>query len=511
MYRHWDTWVDGNYNHIFYATYSAGKISDGKDMMANEPFDCPTKPDGDASDVNWDGSGKGIYYVCKKKSGTAYALSTNSEIYYFDLQTGKTTNVTEAYKGYDTNPAVSPDGKLLAWTSMATDGYEADKNDVMIRDISSGKMWNLTKDWDETVNSFRWSDDGKKIYFLAYKNATEQVLELSLENNPDNNSAKNIKQLTQGDHDLNAIVSQSGNNLVCAMTDMNHSTELVRVNLSAGDVGSITTVNKNIYDGIPMSKIDKIWVNTTDHKKMLTWIIYPPNYDQNKKYPVLLFCQGGPQVCLSQFYSFRWNFQLMAANGYIVVAPCRRGMPGFGVEWNREISGDWGGQCIQDYLSAVDSVRKWPSVDQNRIGCVGASFGGYSAYMLEGLNGGRFKTFIAHCGTFDLTAWYNSTEEMWFANYDLGGSWWKTPQPKAYTTFNPLSYIDKWKAPMMVIEGELDFRIPYTQGLEAFQILQLKGIKSRLLVFTDEGHWVLKPQDGLLWQREFFRWLNETL
>lgn len=511
FYRHWDGWEDGVYNHVFYGAYTATGISNPKDIMQGEAFDCPQTPFGGAEDFIFDATGTGIYYVCKKKSGKEAAVSTNTDIYYYSITNGNTSNITADGKGYDTQPQLAPKGNLLAYTSMERDGFEADKNRLIVKNLSSGKQYDLTREWDETVETFRWSMDGTKIFFLAVKEATEQVFEITLPKDLEKNTVNNIRQVTKGDFDLNALTGQSGDWLIAAKSDMNHAAELVRVNLKSGDVLPLTTVNKPAYDAITLSRIDKVWMKTTDGQRMLTWVIYPPGFDPTKKYPTLLYCQGGPQSAVSQFYSFRWNFQLMAANGYIVVAPNRRGLPGFGTKWNEDISQDWGGQAIRDYLTAIDSAATWSFVDKTRLGAVGASYGGYSVYMLEGLGEDRFKSMIAHCGVFDLNSWYASTEELWFANWDLGGSFWQKPRPKSYALSNPISLIDRWKTPIMIIEGEKDYRIPYTQGLEAYQVAQLKGIKSRLLVFPDEGHWVLKPQNSLLWHREFFRWLDETL
>lgn len=511
MYRHWDTWEDGAYNHVFYATYTNGVFGQPKDIMEAAPYDCPQTPFGGAEDFCFDAGNTGIYYVCKKKVGKEAAVSTNTDIYYYSFANGTTVNLTSGGEGYDTQPQVAPKTNLLAFTGMARDGYEADKNDIIVLNNVTGKSYNLTKDWDETVASFRWSNDGSKIYFLADKDATDQLFEISLQKDLDKNTKANIRQITSGNFDLNALVGQSGDWMVASKTDMNHAAELVRVNLKSGEIAPLTTVNKAAYDAIQLSRVEKVWMKTSDGQKMLTWVIYPPGFDAAKKYPTLLYCQGGPQSSVSQFYSFRWNFQLMAANGYIVVAPNRRGLPGFGVKWNEDISKDWGGQAIRDYLTAIDSAATWSFVDKNRLGAVGASYGGYSVYMLEGVSNGRFKTMISHCGVFDLNSWYGTTEEMWFANWDLGGSFWQKPVPKSYALSNPVNFIDQWKTPIMVIEGERDYRIPYTQGLEAFQVAQLKGIKSRLLVFPEEGHWVLKPQNSVLWHHEFFRWLDETL
>ncbi len=510
MYRHWDSWEDGAYNHVFVADYNGTAISNVKDIMQGESFDSPQTPFGGAEDIAFDASGTGVFYVCKKKSGKAAAISTNTDIYYYTIATGTTVNLTSDGPGYDTQPDPAPKTNWLAYTSMARDGYEADKNDLVVLNLSTGKKYNLTKNWDETVESFCWSTDGAKIYFLAVNEGTEQLFEIVLPKDFEKGSGV-IRQVTKGDFDLNSIVGQAGDWMVVSKSDMNHANELARVNLKSGEVVALTTVNKSAYDAISLSRIDKVWMKTTDGKKMLTWVIYPPGFDPSKKYPTLLYCQGGPQSAVSQFYSFRWNFQLMAANGYIVVAANRRGLPGFGTKWNEDISKDWGGQAIRDYLTAIDSASTWSFVDKTRLGAVGASYGGYAVYMLEGLGDGRFKSMISHCGLFDLTSWYASTEELWFANFDVGGPFWEQPQPKSYKESNPINFIDKWKTPIMIVEGERDYRVPYTQGLEAFQIAQLKGIKSRLLVFPDEGHWILKPQNSLLWHREFYRWLDETL
>ncbi|MEO5673342.1 MAG: S9 family peptidase, partial [Chitinophagales bacterium] len=515
MYRHWNTWEDGSFSHIFYASYYNGLITDPKDIMRGEAYDCPQQPMGGAEDVIWNGAGDGIIYVCKKLSGKDYAISTNTDLYYYSIATGKTQTLTADLKGYDTEPMMSPKGINMAWLSQSRDGYEADKNNIYIGDLYAGKLWNITKDLDETVQSFRWSNDATKIYFLAVKDGTEQLFEIPIPVDFSQIKTTDIRQITKGVFDINGLVdevNEAGTNwMIATKADMNHAAEIVRINLNTKEIQQVTQVNTILNGETKQSRIDRVWITTTDGKQMLTWVIYPPDFDQSKKYPALLYCQGGPQGALSQFFSFRWNFQLMAANGYIVIAPCRRGVSGFGQEWEEQISTDWGGQAIKDYLSAFDSILKWNVIDKNRCGAVGASYGGYSVYMLAGINNGRFKSFISHCGVFNLKSMYNSTEEIWFTNWDLGGAWWNKPQPKSYLESDPMNSIDKWNTPMMIIEGERDYRIPYTQGLEAFQVLQLKGIKSRLLTFPDEGHWILQPQNSVLWQREFFRWLKETL
>jgi dipeptidyl aminopeptidase/acylaminoacyl peptidase len=511
-YRHWDKWATGKCSHVFVADIDNGHISNEKDIMAKEPYDVPQKPSGSIEDMIFSPDGKSIVYVCKKKTGKEYAQSTNTDIYQYDIASGKTTNLSEGNMGYDTNPVFSPDGSKLTWLSMKEDGFEADKNDIVLRDTKTGNKVNLTEKWDESISAVRFSNDGSKLFFLAVHNGTEQLFQINLKMNLGSPDA--IKQLTSGQWDINNMVAQTANTLIVDRTDMNHAAEMYAVNLYDGSMRQITSINNPIYNRTKLSKIDERHTKTTDGKDMLSWVIYPPDFDPAKKYPTLLFCQGGPQSALSQGYSFRWNFQLMAAQGYIVIAPNRRGMPGHGVEWNKQISGDWGGQAIKDYLSAIDDIAKEPYVDKNRLGCVGASYGGYSVYLLAGMHNKRFKTFIAHDGLFDLKSWYGTTEEIWFANKDIGGSYWdksnKTAQ-KSYEKFNPSNFVDKWDTPIMVVQGGKDFRVPVEQGLQAFQAAQLRGIKSKLLYLPDENHWVLKPQNALVWQREFFTWLKETL
>lgn len=515
MYRHWSTWFDGEFSHVFYATYdSTGKMGVPVDIMKGETFSCPQAPFGGAEDFIWSPDGQQILYVCKKKYGKDYALSTNTDIYQYDLNSGRTVNLTEGMDGYDTQPSFSPDGKRLAWCSMKTDGYESDKNDLVVMDMERKYKFNLTAAWDGTVNNFRWSSDGSVIYFTAPVKGTVQLFDVKVPANLMVKMNPVVRQLTDGLFDVDQIAGQQGDTLVLSRQDMNHATELFTYTIDGEGMTALTQVNKAVYDQLEMGKVEGRWITTTDRQKELVWVIYPPDFDSTKKYPTLLYCQGGPQAEVSQFYSFRWNFQLMAANGYIVVAPNRRGLPGFGVKWNEEISKNWGGQPMNDYFSAIDSIAKLPFVDKNRLGCVGASYGGYSVYMLAGIHNNRFKTFIAHDGLFDLKSWYGTTEEMWFANWDVGGPYWdKNNQAaqRSYEKFDPSKYVAKWNTPILIVQGGIDFRVPVEQGLEAFQAAQLRGIKSKLLYFPEENHWVLHPQNAIIWQKEFFRWLRETL
>jgi dipeptidyl aminopeptidase/acylaminoacyl peptidase len=506
-YRHWDSWNEGKFNHVFYKENKENAI--GIDLLKGEPFDSPQKPFGGDEDYIWSPDSKSIFYVAKKKAGTQYAISTNTNIYEYNLATGKTVNRTEENLGYDVAPQFSPTGNLT-YLQMKRDGYEADKNDIIV-DFNGTKM-NLTANWDGTVDSFKWSADGKKIYFIAAVDGTKQVFEVNFPGLT--RIAVRVNQITNGDFDVNEIVALVGASMIVTRGDMNHAAEIFSYDLKKKSWKQLTNVNTEVYNTLALSKTEKRYVNTTDGKKMLVWVILPPNFDATKKYPTLLYCQGGPQSALTQFYSFRWNFQLMAANGYIVVAPNRRGMPGHGVEWNEKISKDWGGQVMDDYLSAIDDVAKESYVDKNRLGCVGASYGGYSAFYLAGIHNNRFKTFIAHDGVFNTQSMFGTTEEVFFANWDFGGAYWEKDNAiaqKTYTTFNPATLVEKWNAPILIFQGGKDFRVPIGQGQEAFQAAQLRGIKSRFIYFPEENHWVLKPQNAQVWQKEFFKWLKETL
>jgi dipeptidyl aminopeptidase/acylaminoacyl peptidase len=508
--RHWDTWEDGKFDHVILTKLENGKPGEEKDIMANEPYDSPQKPFGGDEDYIWNPDGKSIIYVTKKKFGKEYAVSTNTDLYSYNIETGKTENLTEQNKGYDVNPAYSKNG-TLAWMQMKRDGYESDKQDL-VASTGLGTV-NLTRHRDDIhVEGFKWSDDGKHIYFFAPINGTLQLFEVDYTGAT--MKLPDIRQITKGDFDVNNIIGQSGNQLIVSRTDMNHAAELYSVDISTGNMKQLTHVNDETYKTIGMCRTERRWVPTTDGKKMLVWVIYPPDFDPAKKYPTLLYCQGGPQSPLTQFYSYRWNFQLMASQGYIVVAPNRRGMPGHGTKWNEEISKEHGGQVMKDYLSAIDAVSKEKYVDKNKLGCVGASYGGYSAFMLAGIHNNRFKTFIAHDGIFDMRSMYGTTEELFFVNWDWGGPYWdkkNAAAQKSYTQYNPINYVDKWNTPIMIVQGGKDYRVPIEQGMQAFQAAQLKGIKSKLLYLPDENHWVLSAQNALVWQREFYKWLDETL
>lgn len=500
MYRHWNYWADGTYSHLFVADYPS--MDNAVDLLEGQKFHCPNPPSGGMEAVSWHPDGDKLVYCCKKLTGKAFAESTNTDIYLYDLNSKNTINLTEANKGYDMYPVISPDGKKMAWWNMKTDGFESEKHSLMIFDFTTGTAEDYSTDFDQDATNLVWSEDSRTVYFISCKEATHQIYKIDVE-------SRIIEQLTDGDYDYNTV-QVDGNRLIVTRTTHACPSEIYAVQLKDKSVQQLSFINQDVLDKITPAKSVKRWVKTTDGKQMLVWVILPPNFDSTKKYPALLYCQGGPQSAVSQFFSYRWNFQMMAAHDYIVVAPNRRGLPGFGHEWNDQISGDYGGQNMKDYLAAIDDVAKEPYVDENRLGCVGASYGGFSVYWLAGHHQKRFKAFIAHCGMFNFESWYGTTEELFFANHDIEGPYWKTPTPKSYS-FSPHKFVGNWDTPILVIHGGKDFRIPYTEGMQAFDAAQIQGIPSRFLYFPEECHFVSKPQNSMLWQREFFRWLDQWL
>lgn len=505
MYRHWDSWHDYTYNHIFIASYNENGIHEAFDIMEGERFDSPMKPFGGTEQISVSPDGKLLAYTCKKKSGKDYTVSTNSEIWIYNLDNKTTINFTDGIMGYDQNPVFSPDGKYIAWESMERDGYESDQARLFIADVNGGERINLFEDFEESAASLTWTEDGRSIFFISDIQATDEIFQVDI-------ATKKIKRLTEGIHNFKSVQLAEGG-LVARKQSMSQPDELYLVSPDNGSDTPVTEVNKQLLQQIKMGKVEKKWIKTTDGKDMLVWYIFPPDFDPSKKYPTLLYCEGGPQSTVSQFWSYRWNFQMMASNGYIIVAPNRRGLPGFGMEWLEQISKDYGGQNIKDYLSAIDDAAKEPWVDKDRLGAIGASYGGYSVFYLAGHHEKRFKAFISHCGIFNFEQMYLTTDEMWFENWEKGGPYWDKNNKDAQRSFefSPHKFVDKWDTPILVIHGENDYRIPFTQGMAAYNAAVLKGIPAEFLLFHEENHWVLKPQDGLLWQRTFFKWLDRWL
>lgn len=504
MYKHWDEWVE-TIPHIFIASVGNEPITSGKDILEGEPYEAPTKPFGGSEELSWSPDGKTLAYSSRKKTGLEYSLSTNTDIYLYDLASGTTRNITEGNGGYDTHPRFSPDGSKISWISMERDGYEADLKRLFIQELKTGKKTFLTDGFEYDVDETVWSPDSKSIFFLATKHAEAQLWELTLK-------GRKIRQITTGMHDYTSLDLQAGR-LLAGRQSYTLPTDLYLVDPKTGRADQLTHENKETLDQLSPISVEKRWVKTTDGGNMLVWVILPPNFDKTKKYPALLFCQGGPQSAVSQFFSYRWNMRLMAEQGYIVIAPNRHGVPSFGKAWNEQISGDYSGQNIQDYLTAVDEVKKEPWVDADRLGCVGASYGGYSVFYLAGVHQKRFKAFIAHAGIFNLEMQYMTTEEMWFANWDMGGAPWEKDNAVAQRTFanSPHKLVGNWDTPILVIHGERDYRILAGQGMAAFNAAKLRGIPAELLIYPDENHWILRPQNALLWQRTYFNWLDKYL
>ncbi len=504
MYRHWDYWTDGQYSHLFLTDFSHEKIEDGLDLMPNEPYDTPMAPYFESEDVVWSPNSDVIYYASKKQTGIAYATGTNSDLYRYSLSDGTTTNLTSTNLGYDRQPVPSPNGAFLLWQRMRTQGYESDKMELMSMNMETGEQKLLTENWDQNADSYQWSKDGKTIYIISGIKGTVQLFELEPESGE-------IRQLTDGQWNVTWAGYTANNEWLIATTQLNKGAELYTYR--NGECVPFTHINQDIYASIKFSKVEGRWMRTTDGGNMLTWIIYPPDFDSTKRYPTVLYCQGGPQSTVSQFFSYRWNLQLMASMGYVVVAPNRHGVPSFGQKWNAQISGDYSGQNIRDYLTAIDEVAREPWCDKEHLGAVGASYGGYSVYYLAGVHNNRFKAFVAHNGMFNFESFYNATEETFFPNHDFGGPYWDRTNYVAQRSYanSPHKLVKNWNTPILIIVGERDFRIPYTEGLQAFNAAQLLGVPSRLCVYPDETHFVSKPQNVLIWQYEFFNWLDRWL
>lgn len=531
MYKHWDRYVR-SVPHPFIANFDGSQVTNARDILDGQPYESPMCPFGGIEEFAWSPDSKSLAYVMRKKTGRDYAISTDSDIFLYNLETGKTKNLCkpENYKapivnatsslkhqiqynenedynlGYDDKPKFSPNGKYIAWTSMKHDGYESDRTRLCVFEFSTGSKTYVTETFDSGVNDFVWDDNSKELYFSGVWHGKTNLYKTNLKGE--------VSKITDEVCDYTLVdVDSRQYKLLTKKQSMSMADDIFFVDIKKGTSYQLTNINESIYNKLTFGEVKERWVKTVDGKQELCWVIYPPHFDKNKKYPTLLFCEGGPQSPVSQFWSYRWNFQIMAANGYIIIAPNRRGLPGFGYEWLTQISGDYTGLCMKDYLSAIDDICKEPYVDKDRLGCVGASFGGYSVYWLAGNHDKRFKCFIAHDGIFNTQQQYLETEEMWFPNWDMGSAPWVKPggeMQKVYSE-SPHMFVDKWDTPILCIHGQKDFRIEYTQAESAFNAARLRGIPAQLLLFPDENHWVLKPQNAILWQRTFFRWLDKWL
>lgn len=510
MYKHWDEWVEA-IPHPFVADFDGKALSNIIDLLEGEPFEAPMRPWGGIEQLAWSPDSQTIAYTSRKKTGKAHAQSTNSDIYLYNIATQETKNLTEGMLGYDTNPSFSPDGSQIAWLSMERDGYEADQNRLFTHNFTSGEKKYITEDFDYNVDEFCWDALGTSIFFVANVQGTSQLHQVDLSASPDSD-AEYIVKLTNGDHDYASVALASGC-LVGLRHSLSAPNDLFTINIADGTQTNISQENAETLNQITMGRVEARQIKTTTRENMLTWVIYPPDFDPAKQYPALLYCQGGPQSTVSQFWSTRWNLQVMAAHGYIIVAPNRHGVPGFGQKWNEQISGDYGGQNMKDLLAAIDALAKEPFVDANRLGCTGASYGGFSVFWLAGHHNKRFKAFWAHSGIMNQEAQYLETEELWFPDWDLGGPYWDKTNKIAQQSYanSPHRFVDQWDTPIAISHGERDYRILASQGMQAFNAAQLRNIPSRLLIFPNENHWILQPQNGLLFQREFFRWFDQWL
>jgi len=505
MYRHWDTWKDGTYNHIYIGTIQSGKVTAVEDIMIGEPYDAPLKPFGSTQDITWSRDGKTIVYTCKKLTGKAYAFQTNSNLYAYHLESKQTRLLTPDMPGYDNYPQFSPDGSQLVWTSMKRGGFEADKERIMVMDWPAGAMRDLSESLDASPSSIQWTSDGRALFFTAPYQEARQLFKLVM-------STGAITRLTDGNQDYQGL-QIAGNALIAIRTTSVYPAEIYRIDPSTGQGQDISGINKEIMDQLNVPTVEKRFVTTTDNKQMVTWVFYPPQFDKSKKYPALLMCTGGPQGVVGPSFSYRWNFMLMASQGYVVVVPARRGTSGSGQEWCDAISKNHGTQDELDLLAAIDRIAKEPYIDKTRLGAMGASYGGFSVFHLCGTHQGRFKAFFAHSGIFNMDMMYTTTEEMFFEEWEKGGAPWEKENKVAQNSFShsPHLLVNHWDTPIMIVHGEKDFRVPYSQGMAAFNTAQMRGIESRLLIFPTENHWILSPQNAMVWQREFFAWFDKYL
>ena len=505
MYKHWDEWVT-KIPHPFVADFSLDGVSNEKDIMEGEPFECPMRPFGGADAFAWNPDSKSLVYVSRKLKGQEYAFSTDSNLYLYELESGKTSRLTDGMPGYDTDPVFSPDGKTLAWLSMPTAKYESDKKRLMVMDMASRQMRDLTENWDYWPEQIAWGKNGKDIWFTGYYEGVAPVFKMDV-------ATAAIDTVAMEVADFANVTPVADNAAVVLRHSMRSPNEICLVRTDSKEVKQLTNVNTELLGQLKLGEVKKVQVPTTDGKMMTCWEILPADFDPNKKYPAILYCQGGPQQAVSQFWSYRWNFMIMAANGYVIIAPNRHGVPGFGTEWNRQISGDYGGQNMKDYFAATDYIASRPYVDPKKVGAIGASYGGFSVYWLAGHNDGRYAALVAHAGIFNVEAQYLETEEMWFADFDLGGPYWDKSNAIAQNTYanSPHLFVNNWQAPMLITVGELDYRILASQGMMAFNAAKMHGLEAEMLVFPDENHWVLKPQNAILWQRTFFRFLDKYL
>lgn len=500
--RHWDHWLDGTYSHIFVMPIN-GPASFAKDIMPNEPYDSPLVPFGGPNEISWSPDSKEILYTCKKYTGVDFARNTNSDIYIYKLEGGETTNLTEGFLGYDKNPAYSPDGKYIAFTSQLRAGFESDRIRLMVYNKAKKEFTELTQGFDQWIDEYIWTPDSKSIFATATCQGTMQIFKANI-------ADKKFVQFSKGDYDYSGLsIDKAGKTLVFGVTSMAKPLDICSISTSGGDVRQITNINKDIMRKYAFCTFEERWIDTRDGKKVHCWVVFPPNFDKNKKYPLITYCQGGPQQMISQAFGYRWNMSLLTSRDYVLVAPNRRGCPGFGQDWIDAITGDWGGKPMQDILDATDAMRKESYIDSNKCVAIGASAGGFTTFWLAGNHNKRFKAFMSHCGVFDFTSMYGATEELFFPDWEYGGPYWEAKNKDFYLKNSPHNFADNWDTPIIISTGEYDFRVPYTQSLEAFTVAQVKKIPSELIVYPDETHFIAKSQEYIIWFNEVFDFFDK--
>jgi dipeptidyl aminopeptidase/acylaminoacyl peptidase len=497
--RHWDHWVDNKASHLFVIDRNGGKP---KDMMEGEIWETPLSPFGGVEEIAWSPDGKEITYTSKKLAGSEFVETTNSDLYSVNLETGKTVNITKGMEGFDKAPNYSPDGKWIAFHSQERGGFESDKIRLMLFNRETKEISELTKNLDQWVMGETWSSDSKNVYLNATDSGTVKLFKFDLEGN--------WEYVAKDLYNYHApSITPDSKTIIVAKESMKEPTDIYAINSETLEQTQLTAVNEELMANVNDVTVTQRWVKAKDGKMIHTWVLLPPNFDETKKYPMITYCQGGPQSMIGQRFHYRWNYFMMASEGYVVMLPNRRGLPGFGQDWNDAISQDWAGMPMQDILSCTDAVAAEPWVNNDALSAVGASAGGYAVFWLAGNHEGRFKSFIAHCGVFNLTSMYGSTEELWFTNWENGGPYWDKKNSDYYVKHSPHTYVNNWDTPILIITGENDFRVPYTQSLEAYQVAQAKGIESQLMVFPKESHFVAHPQEFIVWNTQFFKWLDK--
>lgn len=503
--RHWDDWTDDKFSHLFIVSIDGN--SEPKDLMEGELIDTPLKPFGGVEELGWSPDGEILAYSARINNDIVW--NTNSDVFLINLNSAKVIeytkeNIAPNLGGYDKNPSFSPDGKHIAFLSQERNGFESDRIRLMIYNREAKTVDELTSGLDQWIEEFIWSPDSKKIYATATDSGVVSLFEFDLE-------TKLPRKLSKGDWNYGSglAITPDGKSIVVGKMNFNNPLDFHRLDISTGEETKLTKFNDERLKYINPVKYEQRWFTAKDGKKIHAWIIYPPDFDPSRKYPVITYCQGGPQSMIGQNYHYRWNFGIYAANGYIILAANRRGVPGFGQAWNDAISKDWGGMAMSDLLAATDQFSQEPFVDPQGRSALGASAGGYAAYWLAGHHEGRFSAFFAHNGVFDVVSKYGATEELFSPNWEFGGPYWIKENRDNMDRNSPINYVQNWNTPIMISIGERDFRVPYTQGLEAFTAARGQNIPAELIVFPNETHFISRPQEYIIWQDKVIKFLDK--